>query len=71
MNRIHPLCERQTGFGTLGTFNVGRIHVVFPLAVTGQLIVDLSFAFQADTGIGGVAAAGVAIGGPDVLNHFP
>ncbi|AUJ39651.1 hypothetical protein BVU42_09710 [Klebsiella pneumoniae] len=41
------------------------------MAVADQLIVDLSFAFQADTGIGGIVATGVAIGGPDVLaDHF-
>lgn len=73
MNRIRPLSGLRTldGFCGLGTFNIGRVHVVFPLAVADQLIVDLSFAFQADTGIGGIVAAGVAIGGPDVLaDHF-
>ncbi len=73
MNRIRPLSGLRTPDGFLWSGNLQHWtrHVVFPLAVADQLIVDLSFAFQADTGIGGIVAAGVAIGGPDVLaDHF-
>ena len=61
--------ERQTSFVALGAFRVGGVHVVFPLTVTHQLIVDLGFTFETDTGIGGVFVAGVTVGGPNVLTN--
>ena len=38
-----------------GALGVVCLNVVFPLAVTGQLVVDLSFAFDAQTHVGLVA----------------
>ena len=38
------------------------LNLVFPLAVTGQLIVNLSFAFEADTHVGLIAISAFVIG---------
>lgn len=55
------------GFCGLGIFNIGCVYVVFLLVVVDQLIVDLSFVFQVDMGIGGIVVVGVVIGGLDVF----
>ncbi len=49
----------QTGFVAVGTLSFGAIalELIFPLAVSGQLIVDLSFTFEAQTNIRFVAVA--------------
>ncbi len=41
----------------ISTFAFGSVslNVIFPLAVTGQLVVNLCFAFKADTHIGLIA----------------
>ncbi len=44
-----------------GAFSVVRLNVVFPLAVTGQLVVDLSFAFHAYTHVGLVAVDALVV----------
>ncbi len=50
---------RQTGFVAVGTlsFRAIALELIFPLAVSGQLIVDLSFTFEAQTNIRFVAVA--------------
>ena len=54
--------ECQTGFVCFGTLAFGTVafEFIFPLTKTNQLVVDLSFAFEAQTCVGFVAiAAGV------------
>ena len=41
--------KRHTRPGVVFTFSRITLNLVFPLAVTGQLVVNLSFAFEADT----------------------
>jgi hypothetical protein len=50
-------CECQTGFVAVRTlrFRTVAFELIFPLAVTGQLVVDLSFTFEAQTNVGFVA----------------
>ena len=43
-------------------FGVVSLDVVFPLAVTGQLVVDLSFTFEAQTNVGPVTIFTVVAG---------
>ncbi len=44
--------KRHTSPGVVARFTQVTLNLVFPLAVTGQLVVNLSFAFEADTHIG-------------------
>jgi hypothetical protein len=39
------------------SLSVCCLNLVFPLAVTGQLVVNLSFAFEAETHVGLVAVS--------------
>ncbi|MNR12522.1 hypothetical protein D3C85_1288830 [compost metagenome] len=39
------------------------------MTITSDLVVDLGFTFEADTGIGGVFVAGVTVGGPNVFAY--
>ena len=50
-------CKRQTRFVTVRTlsFRAVALELIFPLAVTGHLVVDLRFAFEAQTNVGFVA----------------
>lgn len=53
-------CER--GRGVVFIFCGVTLNLVFPLAVTGQLVINLSFAFEADTHIGLVTISAFVIG---------
>ena len=48
-------CECHTGPGVVFVFSAVALDLIFPLAVTGQLVSNLSFAFETKTYIGLVA----------------
>src|SRR5690606_15609797 len=67
-------CECQTGFVAvlcIATFRVVTLEVVFPLTVTSQLIVDLSFTFEAQTRVSVVAIVARVIREVMQANCFP
>ena len=56
--------ECQTRFVTslsVSAFRVVTLEVIFPLTITGQIGIDLSFPFKTKTGIGHVAIATVTV----------
>ena len=59
VERTHILefqtCECHTGPGVVFVFSAVALDLIFPLAVTGQLVSNLSFAFETKTYIGLVA----------------
>ena len=48
-------CECHTGPGVVFVFSAVALNLIFPLAVTGQLVSNLSFTFEAKTHVGLVA----------------
>ncbi|MNS17565.1 hypothetical protein D3C86_1670010 [compost metagenome] len=54
--------ERNTRPGLVVAFGGVALNLIFPLAVTGQLIVNLSFAFEADTHVGLIAVVTFVVG---------
>lgn len=54
--------ECHTGPGTIVTFRFVTLNLIFPLTITGQLISNLSFTFEAKTHVGLVAIFRVVIG---------
>ena len=59
VERTHILefqtCECHTGPGVVFVFSAVALDLIFPLAVTGQLVSNLSFTFEAKTHVGLVA----------------
>ena len=54
--------ECHTGPGTIVTFRFVTLNLIFPLTITGQLISNLSFTFEAKTHVGLIAIFRVVIG---------
>ena len=65
--------ECQTGFIFVGTliFRTVAFKFIFPLTETNQLVVDLSFAFEAQTRVSFVAIVAVIIREVMQTNSFP
>ncbi len=53
--------KRHTRPGVVAAFSLVALNLIFPLAITGQLIVNLRFAFEADTHVGLVAVAAFVV----------
>ncbi|CCJ76076.1 hypothetical protein BN135_1140 [Cronobacter muytjensii 530] len=63
-------CERHTGPGLVVAFRGVALDLVFPLAVTGDLIIYLGFAFEADTHVGLIAIIAVVVREVVLSVHF-